>query len=478
MGRLRVGLIVACLTGVALLSETALASNVAAGLGEQRELAVPTWLFVLTGGAAIGASGLLAAFVTDRTLLNALHEWSVSLESTSRWLPARGWPTGSGSQALAIVGAIFGVGSLGIVIAVGTLGPSLPTTNLAILLTFVGVRALLPIIAIGVCNPWPAIDPFRNAATLSSRLVWSGRPLVSYPCRLRSWPAVIGLGALVFLELVFPISSEPRVLAQAAVFYLAVALVGASLVSPAVWFDRVDPLSVLFRVYGAVAPIQYDDEGGWQFVLPGSRLRDPTVVRDRSELAFVLLLIWELSFNGFVVTPPGARVIETLVITGLPPIASYGLVFSLGFTCFIGLYWAATICARHTAPTKLPRSVLAIRFGSPLIGIAAGYHIAHYLGFVISLSPATFGALTSPLSPPVNPTTLAVPGWMGGLEVGAVIVGHLFGIWAAHAVAFETFPGRLQAIRSQYPFIAVMICYTAISLWLLSLPTNPPPFVG
>ncbi|TQR22071.1 hypothetical protein C9J85_03070 [Haloferax sp. wsp5] len=36
---------------------------------------------------------------------------------------------------------------------------------------------------------------------------------------------------------------------------------------------------------------------------------------------------------------------------------------------------------------------------------------------------------------------------------------------------------RLQAVRSQFPFVAVMILYTILSLWLISLPTANPPFL-
>jgi hypothetical protein len=74
--------------------------------------------------------------------------------------------------------------------------------------------------------------------------------------------------------------------------------------------------------------------------------------------------------------------------------------------------------------------------------------------------------------------TLVLPGWFGLLDVAFVLVGHLLAIWAAHAVSFDVFPGRLQAIRSQYPFVLVMVLYTMLSLWLISMPTAEPAFVS
>ena len=48
----------------------------------------------------------------------------------------------------------------------------------------------------------------------------------------------------------------------------------------------------------------------------------------------------------------------------------------------------------------------------------------------------------------------------------------------AHATAYDLFPGRMQAIRSQYPLTAVMIFYTMTSLLIVSQPAIAPPFLG
>jgi hypothetical protein len=73
---------------------------------------------------------------------------------------------------------------------------------------------------------------------------------------------------------------------------------------------------------------------------------------------------------------------------------------------------------------------------------------------------------------------LTLPAWISALNIAFVLGGHLVAIWVAHSTAYRLFPSRLQAIRSQYPFVAVMIGYTAVSLWLISLPTASPAFLG
>ncbi|WP_137291531.1 hypothetical protein [Natronorubrum halophilum] len=509
-----------------LWAEPARASNVAAGLGEDRELAVPTWLTLLTGGAAVGASAMLAALVTDRQFVETIHEWAVPL-------PAVGTTTALSSRTIAIgaaAGNLLGLAALAAVVVVGLEGPAMPTANFAVVLTFVGVRALLPMIAVLVVNPWPAIDPFRTIARcvigVGARVRADGRVrrderteedertgqkaadgsgwgLLEYPTRISSWPAVLGLGTLVWLELVLPVTSDPGTLALVVVGYGVVTVAGAILFSPAAWFRHADPLAALFRLYGTIAPIQRRNDqvssrhrdgqvstrhqggqvstrhqgGRFRLVAPGARLRDSGIVTDSSEVAFVVLVVWELTFNGFIVTRPGRRTIETVVTTGVSAPVAYLLVLAGGFGLALAFYRLAAHASRRTAPTYLSKRVLARRFAPSLLAIAAGYHVAHYVAFVVSLTPASLAVLSNPLAPPVNPTTLVVPDWLGTVEIGALIAGHILAIWTAHAIAYDCFPGRLQAIRSQYPFVVVMVCYTVISLWLLTLPATEPVYV-
>jgi hypothetical protein len=144
-----------------------------------------------------------------------------------------------------------------------------------------------------------------------------------------------------------------------------------------------------------------------------------------------------------------------------------------GFAGFLGAYRVATRAARRTAPTYLSREVLASRFAASLLPIAAGYHLAHYLDYVLRLAPSLASAAVDPLSP--APLVLAVPAWVGGVALLAVLCGHVLAVAVAHAVAFDLFPGRMQAIRSQYPLTVVLVCYTVVSLWIVSQPSAAPP---
>jgi hypothetical protein len=153
-------------------------------------------------------------------------------------------------------------------------------------------------------------------------------------------------------------------------------------------------------------------------------------------------------------------------------------VFLLGFAVFLGGFWLASRSARERGGTYLTTAYLARRFAPSLLPIAAGYHLAHNLGYVLTLMPNLGSVLVSPTDPLQNPPILAgLPGWFGGLELAFVLLGHLLAIWVAHATAYELFPRRMDAVRSQYGITLVMVLYTMTSLWIVAEPPVEPPFL-
>jgi hypothetical protein len=420
-------------------------------------LSVPQWLFLLTGGAVIGASFLLVTFATDRSFVASIHEWR-------RSLPGRGLDTGR------TVGSTLGVLTLVGVIVVGFVGEETAVRNPAVLVVWVGWWAGFAMSAYLIANAWPAIDPLR---AIASRLPTAG---LDYPERFGAWPSVVGLLALVFVEVVSPLADDPRLLATTIGVYAAITLVGAVAVGPPRWFADVDPVARVFRYYGRVAPIGWG-ASGFELRLPGMALTRRTDVDGTDEVAFIVALVWVTTFDGLVTTAAWGNVAGWIVDRGIPPLAVYGVAMVVGYGVFLGVYRGASRLSRRTAPTYLSTDTLARGFAPPLLAIAAGYHLAHFLGYFLTLSPALVAALQHPIAGPTAPVALVLPGWFGTLELAFVLVGHVLAIWVAHAVAFDLFPDRLQAIRSQYPFIAVMIAYTTLSLWIVAEPTLSPPYL-
>lgn len=456
-------------TTLTVLVDSVVAANGMTLSKQPREtLAVPRWLYLATGGATIGASALLASFVTDRAFIYALHSWSVQLPG----VPAiRRW--------ISRLGRLLALASLGLMVYVGYTGPQLPAASLTVLVTFVGIRGGLPVVAYLIGNPWPAINPWLALTSFLPEC------FIEYPDSFARWPAVIGVLALVWVEVIFPVSTVPRVLASAILGYSLYTATGAIIFGSDTWFEHADPLAVLFRFYGAVAPIQVVD-GSFEVSLPGNDLADSDIVTDESDVAFIIALVWELTYSGFITTTAGAQTISAVVESPLGAVLPtvpmailvYTVLFLAGYVVFLAAYWYAGTAARRLTDTYVTSRSIALRLAPPLLAIAAGYHLAHYANLVVSLSPALAMAVVSPLTSPANPLVLAPPSWFTGLSIAFVLIGHLLAIWEAHAAAYDLFASRLVAIRSQYPFILVMIGYTVISLWILSLAGATPPYLG
>jgi hypothetical protein len=196
-------------------------------------------------------------------------------------------------------------------------------------------------------------------------------------------------------------------------------------------------------------------------------------------VAFVVALLFVTTYDGFVATGPWASGVRTVADVGIPPLLVYLGAYLVGAAVFYIAYRASARLGRQRARTYRSATDLARRFAPSLLPIAAGYHLAHNLGTVLVLSPTVAAVAASPLDPPPSPPQLAgLPGWFGGLELAFVLLGHLLAVWVAHATAYDLFPSRLQAVRSQYGVTAVMIGYTMLSLWIVTEPYAAPPFIA
>jgi len=448
--------------GAALASLVAFARPVAAhggslGGSARETAAVPTWLVVATGGAVVGASFLLASFATDRDLVVPAHTdpRAVAIPDSAR-------------RVFTLLGRVLGVVTLAAVLVVGFDGPPDPLSNTAVLVVWAGWWAGFSMSTYLLGNTWPLVNPWR---TLAAAVPAVGR---TYVWRGGAWASVAGLLALVWLEVVSPLADDPRILATTVLAYSVVTLAGCVVYGSSVWFRAVDPVARVFRYYGAVAPFDAE-RGSIRLRLPGAGLTED-ILDGRDEVAFVVALLWVTTYDGLVATPAWETFARTVVGWGIPPEVLYPAALVAGFAVFLGIYLLAARLARSTADTFVSAPTLARRFAPPLLAIAAGYHVAHFLGYFLELYPALLRSLIAPYET-VDPVLIVLPDWFGIVAVTGVLLGHVLAIAAAHTVAFELFPGRIQAIRSQYPFIVVMVFYTMVSLWIVTRPDVQPPYI-
>ncbi|WP_459191851.1 hypothetical protein [Halosimplex sp. J119] len=451
---------------VALLSGRVAAHSGSLG-GSIASATVPTWLVILTGGIVVGGSFLFTTLLTDHEAMRGVNWWRLTVPTPGRFRRIA-------STALSL--ASFG--SLLLVLATGFVGPRTPTQNFALLFVWVGWWAGYTTTTYLVGNSWSAVTPWALPVAVARRLrerLADGAGERTLPDRWGVWPAVAGLLGLVFLEVVSPVGEDPQLLATVVLGYSLATVAGAVAFGDE-WFERVDPVSRVFAAYGRVAPLQWDGNGNVTFRLPGTALTEDPLPDRPGEVAFVVALLWVTTYDGLVATPTWAAGVEPLVGLGVPALVVYAGVLLAGFAGFLGVYRLAARKVRDTADTYVTAPAIGRWFAPALLPIAAGYHLAHFLGYFLGLAPALAAVATSPFVPP-STVTLVLPDWFGTVKLLCVLGGHVLAIWVAHSLSFELFPGVLAAIRSQYPSVVVMVFYTMSSLWVITQPYAPPPFV-
>ncbi len=126
-------------------------------------------------------------------------------------------------------------------------------------------------------------------------------------------------------------------------------------------------------------------------------------------------------------------------------------------------------------------AALAGTFAHSLVPIAAAYLVAHYFSLVALQGQALAPLLSDPLgngadffgtaSLSVNYGLLSAA-TIWGVQVIALVAGHVGGLVLAHERALTTYADHRRAVRSQRWMLVVMVGFTSLGLWLLSAALN------
>jgi hypothetical protein len=448
----------------------------------RQDLPIPEWLF------AWGASLVLIVSFVALSLA-----WHRSRFEDGGWRPvsARAWGLVINPVTELLAGA-FGVFLLGVVVWSGLAGTEAPDRNFSI--TFVFVTFWLGIVVLSVAfgdvfrafNPWRAI---ARAVGAGFKLVagQSAPPPLSYPEWLGRWPAVAGILAFVWLELVYgaagfqTVGLTPHTVAIATLAYSAYTFVGMTLFGSERWLDRGEAFSVYFGMFASLAPFEVREGTlGRRRPLSGAT----AWVAAPGSVALVLLTIGATTFDGAsegALAEPISTVLDWLVDIGLGPVAALRIAntlflgLTLGFVA--GLFWAG-IYGMHTVRASVSVGRLGALFAHAFIPIALAYLVAHYFSLVVFQEQAQFTFLLSdPLGDGSDFFGTAGRGIDYGtisanaiwyVQVGALIAGHVTALVLGHDRALKVYGDSRVAARSQYWMLALMVGFTSLGLYLLS----------
>ena len=114
-----------------------------------------------------------------------------------------------------------------------------------------------------------------------------------------------------------------------------------------------------------------------------------------------------------------------------------------------------------------------------LVPIAIAYHLAHYLSFLtmawqylipLASDPFGFGWDLFGTKSHFIRIGLIDARAVWYIAIGAIVSGHIAAVYLAHCVALRSNPDLRAALRSQWPMVALMVCYTMTSLWIIAQP--------
>ena len=317
---------------------------------------------------------------------------------------------------------------------------------------------------------WKAVSPVRTMNLLLARLSGSDpqRGLFEYPERLGYWPAAVGLYAFVWLELVYPYSTQLGPVRLWAAAYLAIMLLGGALFGNT-FYARVDP----FEVYSSlVAKLSVWGRRGDRLVIRSPLANLDTVQPRPGLVAVVAVLFGSTAFDSFNDSSVWVQFLQT---TTLPAYLLDNLML-LAFCVVVGVVFAVG-CIQTGIDDDLQRRLeLPNQFAHSVVPIIIGYIFAHYLTYLLEFGQSTLIQASDPLGNGSN--VLGTGDWsvnywlsyhptlLASIKVLAVILGHVVGVVAAHERAVRILPRRHQ-LTGQLPLLFAMVAFTVGGLYLL-----------
>jgi len=433
-------------------------------------LLLPTETMQFAGTTAVALSFALIAFTPAKVLHVLFREWHLFK-----------FPLLNIETALSLLGLLFWT----TLVVAGYIGARDPLANPLPLsvwtLLWVGFTFACAMFG----NLWAVINPWSGVA----RLIGLGEPPLRLPDRVGYAPALLGLLAFGWFEIVDIAPDDPARLAQAVAGYWLFTLLGIVAFGQREWMQRGEFLNVFFGFIGRLAPVQFARAKGIIHVtaaLPGAGLVNGPVP-SMSGAFFILCALATVSYDGLSETWWWLAQIDVnpLEFPGRSAVVaenSFGLfaacsALTLAFA--ISLAMGSAITGR---PPDLGQTIRQLSLS--IIPISLAYHFAHYLVVLLVNGQYALATATDPLATGAD--------WLGlgqfyvttsflntqetvetiwRTQSGAIIIGHIIAVCVAHRIALDLWPTERLALKAQIPLALLMLGYTFFGLWLLASPT-------
>jgi len=215
-----------------------------------------------------------------------------------------------------------------------------------------------------------------------------------------------------------------------------------------------------------------------------SNLRQPRM--DEAWLALFLLAL--TLFHGLSMTPawesfrPGdSSILKWMAVNlGTPRTLNFTVSMAAAVAVPMVVYWFCCRIGAMVAGPQHKAKELFVHYAYSLLPVALFYHLAHNLmhilgegGHIVSLASDPmgtganyFGTADMKLGHLVSESLT----WQ--LQVGLILIGHIYGIIVAHRISRKLYDDKAAATRSLIPMLAMMVLISVGGLFLMHLDMN------
>jgi hypothetical protein len=473
---------------VAFCALVATGQTDAHGFGARYDLPIPLSLYLAGAGLTVAVTfAMLAAFMRRAPASHAYWRFDVTRTAYGRFLVAPGFLFACRTLAVAL---------FLLVVAAGVFGVQSPLKNIAPVMVWAIWWVGMAYISALLGNLWALVNPldtlFTWAEALYARVRPDGKLAIGlrYPDALGAWPAVVLFLAFVWMELVWEHSDSPAYLATAMLAYCALTWLGMLFFGRARWLRHGEVFTLVFGLLARFAPTEARDSsaGGRALELRpygvGLLSREPMPA---SIVVLVLAMLAAVCFDGFMETPLWATLLEHYAPSaqGLSSNsdAAREWVQTAGVIgaplLFVAVYLIFCRLIAWAGGAHVPVARIAGLYVLTLVPIAIAYHLAHYLSFLamageylipLASDPFGFGWDLFDTKNHFIRIGLIDARAVWYISIAAIVIGHMVAVYLAHCVALKAHSDRQAALRSQWPMIALMVCYTMTSLWIIAQP--------
>lgn len=457
--------------------------------GQRYDLPIPLWLFVLGGALVVVASFVL---IVPRGAAAAVAGARDEAAAAPAEETSDGSRDGAWIRALHPVWGALSVVWLAFMIWCGLIGSAEVAENIIVTWLWLLVWIAVPL-AVALVGDWSQpVNPFAFLSKVadSSRLraaVLGGPDPVHWPDWLGWWPAVVIFFVAACGELIYNLDTTiPAEAAQILIGYALFTLLMGFLFGRE-WLRRGELFTVLLDTWGRL--------GYFRFGAPGRRGfaggLERGFSRHPSRIAFVLLMLLNVNFDGLLSTPQWADVLRQLP-NGYNVVGAKQHYFNTVVFALMALALAVVLIGFATgssAAGRLQMRPLRSFAGllPSLVPIAFGYLLAHNIEYVLINGQLMFPLIGNPpggegnwpLAPhmpyPFNDSyevnhTFLPSGFYWYFSLVVIVAVHVYAVVIAHRHLVRVGTDRRSELRSEYPWLVAMVGYTCLSLWLLAQP--------